>query len=84
MPVPSSVYRELHLLPSILSADFARLGEEIDLVMDAGVSIIHCDVMDGHFVPNLTMGPAVVAAVAPGVHRRRGLLSVPRISWTSS
>ena len=44
--------------------------------MDAGVRIIHCDVMDGHFVPNLTMGPAVVAAIAPEVHRRGGLLSV--------
>lgn len=76
MPIPSVTYRELHLLPSILSADFARLGEEIARVMDAGVRIIHCDVMDGHFVPNLTIGPAVVAAVAPHVHRRGGLLSV--------
>jgi len=44
--------------------------------MDAGVRIIHCDVMDGHFVPNLTMGPAVVAAIAPQVHAGGGLLSV--------
>ncbi len=72
----SAAYQELHLLPSILSADFSRLGEEIATVMDAGVRIIHCDVMDGHFVPNLTMGPAVVAAIAPYVHRRGGLLSV--------
>jgi ribulose-phosphate 3-epimerase len=76
VPIPTATYRELHLLPSILSADFARLGEEIDRVMDAGVRIIHCDVMDGHFVPNLTMGPAVVAAVAPAVHARGGWLSV--------
>jgi ribulose-phosphate 3-epimerase len=69
-------YRELHLLPSILSADFSRLGEEIGRVMDAGVRMIHCDVMDGHFVPNLTMGPAVVGAIAPEVHGRGGLLSV--------
>ncbi len=76
MPIPSATYRELHLLPSILSADFSRLGEELARVMDAGVRIIHCDVMDGHFVPNLTMGPAVVAAVASEVHARGGLLSV--------
>jgi len=76
VPILSATYRELHLLPSILSADFARLGEEIARVMDAGVRIIHCDVMDGHFVPNLTMGPAVVAAVATDVHARGGLLSV--------
>jgi ribulose-phosphate 3-epimerase len=76
MPVPAAMYRELHLLPSILSADFSRLGEEISRVMDAGVRVIHCDVMDGHFVPNLTIGPAVVACVAPGVHEREGRLSV--------
>jgi ribulose-phosphate 3-epimerase len=76
LPVPSTIYREVHLLPSILSADFAHLDDEITRVMDAGVRIIHCDVMDGHFVPNLTMGPAVVASIAPGVHERGGLLSV--------
>jgi ribulose-phosphate 3-epimerase len=76
MPIPSNTYRELHLLPSILSADFSRLGEEIARVMDAGVQIIHCDVMDGHFVPNLTMGPAVVEAIASHVHDKAGLLSV--------
>jgi ribulose-phosphate 3-epimerase len=76
MPIPSPVYEELHLLPSILSADFSRLGQQISLVMDAGVRMIHVDVMDGHFVPNITIGPAVVEAVAPLVHRRGGLLSV--------
>ncbi len=76
MTVPAAVYREVHLLPSILSADFSRLGDEIAQVMDAGVRVIHCDVMDGHFVPNLTMGPAVVASIAPSVHDRGGLLSV--------
>jgi ribulose-phosphate 3-epimerase len=76
VPIPSATYSELHLLPSLLSADFARLGEEVARVMDAGARIIHCDIMDGHFVPNLTIGPAVVAAVARDVHRREGFLSV--------
>ena len=76
MPIPRSVYREVHLLPSILSADFANLGEQIQTVMDSGVRIIHADVMDGHFVPNISIGPAVVESVAPLVHARGGLLSV--------
>ncbi len=76
MPIASSAYTELRLLPSILSADFSRLGQEISRVMDAGVRMIHVDVMDGHFVPNITIGPVVVEAVAPLVHERAGLLSV--------
>jgi ribulose-phosphate 3-epimerase len=53
----------VEILPSILSADFARLGEEIAAVERAGVSMIHVDVMDGHFVPNLTLGPPVVRSL---------------------
>ena len=57
--------RPLKICPSILSADFARLGEDVRAVMDAGGDIVHVDIMDGHFVPNITFGPDVMKAIRP-------------------
>jgi ribulose-phosphate 3-epimerase len=70
------ILRGINVAPSILSADFSRLGEDVEAVINAGAKVIHIDVMDGHFVPNITIGPLVVKALQPLVHGAGALLDV--------
>jgi ribulose-phosphate 3-epimerase len=68
--------QDVRVAPSILAADFARLGEQVESVMDAGARIVHVDVMDGHFVPPISIGAMIVDALRELVHGRGGVLDV--------
>jgi ribulose-phosphate 3-epimerase len=72
----AALLRERRIAPSILAADYARLGAQVAEVMDAGARVIHVDVMDGHFVPPITIGPLVVDALREQVHAAGGMLDV--------
>jgi ribulose-phosphate 3-epimerase len=70
------IFTSRQVAPSILSADFACLGDAVGEVMDAGARVIHVDVMDGHFVPPITIGPLVAGSIADRVHDAGGVLDV--------
>jgi ribulose-phosphate 3-epimerase len=72
----SGLLGERRVAPSILSADFSRLGSQVDEVMEAGARVIHVDVMDGHFVPPITIGPLVAGSIADRVHAAGGAIDV--------
>lgn len=74
--MPSKLLTQTQITPSILSADFARLGEQVATVMDAGAKTIHVDVMDGQFVPPITIGPLIVESLRDQVHAAGGILDV--------
>ncbi len=72
----TDLLHEVHIAPSILSADFAALAADVETVLNAGSKVVHVDVMDGHFVPNITIGPLVVSALQSLVHGAGALLDV--------
>src|ERR1700742_2291314 len=72
----AALLRERRVAPSILSADFAKLGSQVSEVLAVGARVIHVDVMDGHFVPPITFGAVVVSAIADVVHDAGGLVAV--------
>ena len=72
----AEILHDVRVAPSILAADFARLGDQVAEVMDAGARVIHVDVMDGHFVPPISIGALVVDALREQVHGRGGVLDV--------
>jgi ribulose-phosphate 3-epimerase len=74
--IMTDLLHEIHIAPSILSADFSRLGHDVEAVLNAGARVIHVDVMDGHFVPNITIGPLIVEALQPLVHGAGALIDV--------
>ena len=74
--MPHPLLQDIRIAPSILASDFARLGEQVELVMDAGARVIHVDVMDGHFVPPISIGALIVDALRDLVHEREGMLDV--------
>jgi ribulose-phosphate 3-epimerase len=73
-PAPRELLRGVRVAPSILSADFGRLREQVGEVLQAGARVIHVDVMDGHFVPPITVGPLVVAGLAEQVRQAGAML----------